>query len=233
MKYVVFLLPLLCACLPNIDGPLIAITNPQPGFLNSSSALVSVSVADFALSAESIGAPAQAGQGHWHLYLNGNYMSPHADADGPLVGLQPGNHQIKVELVNNDHSSLEPPAESIVEVEITTESRRLYFADPLPIGEAESAVHSAGQDLDITVELGGEFGIDIANLGEPPAKCDCEGHIHVYIDGGYLDVMTALTYTIPSGQLPLGTHEIEVRLVKNDHADIEPLVFDLLSVDVQ
>ena len=48
-----------------------------------------------------------AGQGHWHIYVNGKYNTFSANATtGRTKKLKNGDYKLYVELVNNDHSPL-------------------------------------------------------------------------------------------------------------------------------
>ena len=81
---------------------------------------IEASVEGFVLDAEKIGADAQPGAGHYHVYLGG------ADGEPLLVSADPsavvkvpadvtdGTHTLRVQLRNHDHSPLDPPAEATV-----------------------------------------------------------------------------------------------------------------------
>ena len=51
--------------------------------------------------------------GHWHVFVDGKYngFSSHPTT-GRTTKLAEGSHTIRVELANNDHSSLKPPVRS-------------------------------------------------------------------------------------------------------------------------
>ena len=51
--------------------------------------------------------------GHWHIFVDGKYNNASASTtSGKTVVLKKGVHKIYVELANNDHSLLSPPAVS-------------------------------------------------------------------------------------------------------------------------
>ncbi len=49
-----------------------------------------------------------------------------------------------------------------------------------------------------------------------------EGHVHVVVDGQYIDATAGLTYTLDLTQLPVGEHDVKVSLQSNSHADLGP-----------
>lgn len=86
-----------------------------------------VSVTDFELSPD-IGGDLVAGEGHWHLLREVQgcqeaVIAESADhyAELPLGALPEGNHRVVVELVDNLHQPLSPPArfEANIRVEAT------------------------------------------------------------------------------------------------------------------
>lgn len=57
--------------------------------------------------------PNSATGGHWHIYVDGKYNGVSANArTGKTRPLKQGSHVIRVELANNDHSSLGPRVRS-------------------------------------------------------------------------------------------------------------------------
>ena len=56
--------------------------------------------------------PNTPGGGHWHIFVDGKYNAAAAATRGATRSLAPGTHTISVELANNDHSRLTPPAHS-------------------------------------------------------------------------------------------------------------------------
>ena len=81
---------------------------------------IEASVEGFELDAEKIGADAQPGEGHYHVYLGSAGGEPLlVSADPSAVVKVPadvtdGTHTLRVQLRNHDHSPLDPPAEATV-----------------------------------------------------------------------------------------------------------------------
>jgi hypothetical protein len=68
---------------------------------------VKVKVRGLKMAPAKVGKANVAGQGHWHIYVNGTYNNFSANAtSGKTKKLKNGDYRIYVELVNNDHSPL-------------------------------------------------------------------------------------------------------------------------------
>lgn len=91
-------------------GPAIQITSPAQGATVGSSVTLHATVRDFMLMGADIGHKAKMGEGHWHVLVDGNYVTASAGPTALLTGLTPGPHLIEAQLANNDHSPLSPPA---------------------------------------------------------------------------------------------------------------------------
>jgi hypothetical protein len=113
-----------------LDGPSLRIVAPiDESTLPAGSLLVQVWVQEFEV-VERLGEEASAGEGHVHFYLNvevptepgepattaeGTY---HASADTVHTweDVEPGTHTVSAQLVNNDHTPLDPPVVASVSV---------------------------------------------------------------------------------------------------------------------
>ena len=134
--------------------------------------------------------------------------------------LAEGEQTIAVELVNNDHTSLNPRAIATRTVNVVKPS--LSFAT----GPAEGA--ATGLAVPVTVRVAG-FTYDSVNL-QNPANVPGKGHIHYFVDGKpaesavdgqlYANTDGAFTY-----RLTPGTHVLRAELVNNDHTPLVPPVF--------
>jgi len=120
-----------CARVQPPAGPAIQITSPQDGAAIAAGATtIEVLVSDFAL-ADKLGQANFPGQGHIHYFLDvpaptvqgqpafppaGSTWADTADASCMFNNILVGSHTITVELVNNDHTPLNPPATKTVTV---------------------------------------------------------------------------------------------------------------------
>ena len=111
-----------------------AITNPDDGAtLEAGDIDVAVDVGDFKV-VDKLGQELVAGEGHVHYYINvdeipttpgepavtGDDTTYHADATTSFTwqGVRPGVHTLAVQLVNNDHTPLDPPVTDQVTVTV-------------------------------------------------------------------------------------------------------------------
>ena len=83
---------------------------------------VTVKVENWRLLPAQIGKkPNELDGGHWHLYVDGTYVAASGTPMAATAKLSSGAHRLRVELVNNDHSSLAPRVSSAtVTVKVTT-----------------------------------------------------------------------------------------------------------------
>jgi hypothetical protein len=113
----------------------VAITAPENGaVLDAGDIEVTLDITEFEI-VEKIGEAPTAGEGHVHYYINVDEIPTapgqpaitddettyHAEATPSYtwLGVRPGTHTFGVQLVNNDHTPLEPPVTD--EVTVTVE----------------------------------------------------------------------------------------------------------------
>ena len=81
---------------------------------------IEVTVEGFVLDGAKLGADAQPGSGHYHVYLgnpDGEPLLVSADASAVVkvpADVTDGTHTLRVQLRNHDHSLLDPPVEAAV-----------------------------------------------------------------------------------------------------------------------
>ena len=112
--------------------PGVEITAPDPGDTPDGSVTVEVDVSSFDV-VDKLGEPAQEGEGHVHFYLDVAQIpttpgQPAVTAEGTYHAeattshtwedLTPGEHTFSVQLVNNDHTPLDPPVTAQVKVTV-------------------------------------------------------------------------------------------------------------------
>jgi hypothetical protein len=87
--------------------PTISIVSPANGTTIVGDSLdLEVEVSDLMLNASAMGGANKAGEGHYHVYVDDVLIGPYADLSVTISGLLPGDHVLKVDLTNNDHSGL-------------------------------------------------------------------------------------------------------------------------------
>lgn len=116
------------------NGPSVEITSPDDGdTVSGSSVTIEVDPSDFAVVDKLGEAPAD-GEGHVHFYRDVDDVpttpgQPAVSAEGTYHAtattehtwedLEPGTHTFAVQLVNNDHTPLDPPVVQEITVEVT------------------------------------------------------------------------------------------------------------------
>ena len=132
---------------------------------------VEVATTGFTFTPENKDGPHVAGEGHAHLYVNGEKLATMLEPIYLIESLAPGVHTIKVDLRSNDHAAYELDGEALaVSTEIAV------------AGEVEAA------DAIITVEVSGgsvveDLGRVEVNVGddiELTVKADVADEVHVH-----------------------------------------------------
>ncbi len=190
-----------------------------------------VDVADFEIAPLAASTEAVDGQGHLHLYVDGERIGRFYNTAMHL-DLEPGDHEVTVEISANNHSPYAVDGEPIV------------ATDTITVPEIEGG-HSHGDGE--TFEATGDAPTLAVEVFEDPKSgwnlqllttdftfapeaasteaVEGEGHAHLYIDGVKQGRIYGEWWHL--GDLPEGDHEITVELSANDHrpygVDGEPI----------
>ena len=106
---------------------------------------VTVKVENWRLLPAQIGKkPNEADGGHWHLYVDGKYVAASGTLTAATAKLSSGAHRLRVELVNNDHSSLAPPVGSAT---VTVKVAAAVRAGAAPGAGHPASDNMAGGDM--------------------------------------------------------------------------------------
>ena len=155
-----------------------------------------------------VGGADMAGEGHFHFYVDGGDYIPVASWDYVVANLPEGEHTVKVQLMQNDHSPrmvngvLDP--ESVMQVTFMVKKPQLFVIEA-PMGEVEGP--------NVTVKLSSEL-YKIGKVGG--ADVAGEGHFHFFLDGG--DYIPVASWTYVLANLKPGKHTLKVQLMQNDHS---------------
>lgn len=194
---------------------------------------LTVEVDDFELVAPT-GQGREPGRGHYHLYLDdasgGNYL--HAGAEEVLdmwmpTNLSAGEHRLRIELMNHDHSPVFPPITDEITFEVTENVCIATWVD-----EYEPR---RGDTITVFVQVG-NFTLREPGQGVPNEAG--QGHYHVYLDQSFgpgdlaMSGSESVDVRIPDMTLP-GPHELRVVLVGNDHMPISPPTVSVMDIIVQ
>ncbi len=219
--------------------PVLNIVDPKPGeALPAGSITVQTEVNNFNL-VNKLGKANVAGEGHLHYFLDvaapttpGTPAIPAAGSTWAATNstvytfqnVTAGTHTISVELVNNDHTPLNPVVVQTITI-TTDDNPRIKIVNP-----GNGYVIKTG-NITITTDVTHFTLAD--KLGQ--ANVPGEGHIHYYMDvmppttPGKTAIPPAGSVWAPSASpthtftnVPVGVHHFYVQLVNNDHTPLQP-----------
>jgi outer membrane protein assembly factor BamB len=205
---------------------------------------VNVEVTNFTIT-DKQGQTNVAGQGHLHFYLDvdaptipdkpaipsSGIWAHVSDTNYTFKNVSAGTHTISVELVNNDHTPLNPPVVQKITVTLDT-NPRLKIVQP-----TNGAIKKKGS-ITITVNTSNFNVVD----KQGTTSVSGEGHIHFYMDvqpptdptkpavppSGFWAYVSGTSYTFEN--VPVGIHTFYVQLVNNDHTPLSTNVTDSIQV---
>lgn len=209
---------------------------------------VTIDVANFTI-VDKQGQASVAGQGHVHYFLDveppttlgqpaipsGGIWAHIAATTYTFANVAAGTHTVAVELVNNDHTPLNPPVVAKVNITVAAAST----APSVTILSPTATVNGVG-DVTVTVQVSN---FTITNkLGQ--TNVVGEGHVHYFLD---VDVPTTAgkpaitapgTYAATTDtsytwhNVGPGLHKFSVELVNNDHTPLDPSVVATVNANV-
>lgn len=184
-----------------------------------SGANVHIDVTDFDVVPEHASTEPVAGEGHFHVYVDGHKVARFYNRSIHLP-MTEGDHVVKVELSANDHSTYAVDGVPIAdEVDITIPAQAdqhehhdpVEAVDPVPLIELSVTqdpksgwnVHAATENLVFAPRSAGADHVD------------GEGHLHLYVDGQKVARLYGEWWHLEP--LTAGEHEISVEATANDH----------------
>ena len=202
------------------DAPTVAldVTADPAGGIN-----VFVETTNYVVAAESASTEHVEGEGHFHLYIDGEKVLRFYNEAVYFGGVTEGDVEVMVELSANDHSTYTLGGEPIVAM--TTFTVPAHSHDDHSHGDPEPVVFEGdAPTLEVTVEPDPKSGynafitLDGMVLSAENASGDHvagEGHLHIYVNGQKLGRLYGPATHIPV--LPDGDVEIRVAAYTNDH----------------
>jgi hypothetical protein len=163
--------------------------------------------------------PPVAGQGHFHLFVDGVWLDATADTTRVLQNLTPGPHVFEARLASND--SIETPVLDRLWVFVADDRMDTKITHP-----GQGWLMAPDFDLNFDTE---NFTLDPAGIGGE--NVEHTGHVQVFVDGLLSAETGAAAWRLSA--LPLGTHVVRVQLANNDRTLVTPEVYSELSVVVQ
>jgi len=223
------------------SGASISIVEPADGWTVEDDRIeVQVDVDDFVLDGTKIGQPAadNAGVGHWHVYVDGEYAGLSVSdvvslPNDAMTSIAAGSHEISVQLHNTDHTPVLPEALDAVTIEVP-EDLVYTNAGGDPFIEIVSPEDGATVDArtEVRVTVSGVV-LDGTKIGSPASETAGIAHWHVYVDGEYAGLSVSDVVSLPNDAMPSitpGSHEITVQLHNTDHTPLTPERSDAVTV---
>jgi plastocyanin len=199
---------------------------------------------------DKLGQPNAAGEGHIHYFMDvdpattpgqpavtapGTYAAT-ADTSYTWNNVGGGQHKFSAELVNNNHTPLNPPVIASQTILIVPEigPPSAVILTPRDNGVVD------GNSITVTVQVVNFNLVD--KLGQ--ANAPREGHIHYFLDvdaptaqgqpavtaPGTYAASAATSYTWQN--VAPGTHTLSIELINNDHTPLETPVVSKIAVKV-
>ena len=101
------------------DVPTIKIVSPGEGETISGEAIsIRMETTNFIQDGGAIGSAMVPGRGHWHLHLDDGRAIIDVGNEVTLKDVQPGTHTVRIFLVNNDHTPLDPPVDDTLTLNV-------------------------------------------------------------------------------------------------------------------
>ncbi len=185
-----------------------------------------VRTTDFEIVPENVSTAHIDGQGHMHLYIDGEKVSRLYGEWHHIGPLAPGEHEVRVELSANDHSAMAAGGEIIdataviVAAEMDDQATGHSHAEPREAREPHPSV-----TVELVDDPAGGWSLHAmpSNFRLAPENAsgdhvDGEGHMYLDINGEEVARIYETWSQLPP--LPAGTHDITVSLRNNDHAPV-------------
>ena len=182
-----------------------------------------VSLTDFTVSPENASTDPVDGEGHLHLYVDGERKARFYN-EWMHLSLEPGEHMVEVEVSANNHSAYAVDGEPIRAMAMVTVpepdgGHSHGDDDVLDVADA-AAIPSVGLTVFEDPKAGWNLQVAVDNFTITPENAstehvDGEGHMHIYVDGEKLTRLYGEWWHLNG--LTEGDHEVMVELSANDH----------------
>ncbi len=178
-----------------------------------------IDLADFDISVENVSSDPVDGEGHLHLYVDGDRVGRIYNTELHLDGLEPGEHMVMIEVNANNHAPYAVDGETITAMTmISVEGGDTTTLDPAEL-EGASPTVSVSVTADRKSGWNVVVGLDDATLSADDAGSEPvagEGHLFATLDGEPLGRFYGTQMHLPD--LEPGDHELVVELRHNNTA---------------
>ncbi len=186
-----------------------------------------VDLSDFELAPENASTDPVDGQGHLHLYIDGERKARFYNQALHLDGLEPGEHDVMVEVSANNHSAYAVdgnPIQAMTTITVAESgSSDGHGGHGSDHGDLVESANPPSIELTVVQDPKSGWNVfaDVENLTFAPEAAgldhvDGQGHLHLYVDGHKVARLYGSWWHIPA--LATGSHEITVEANANTHA---------------
>ncbi len=232
---------------PTPAPPSITMFYPQGGAVPTNinaPFVVYVVVKNLKMDGTKIGTPPTEGVGHWQLSIDDKYAGLGVGEaitvpNDAFPELTVGEHTLKVDLRNNDHSPRAGTAASSQKVIVLTPLKfsagggapLIRIANTADLSRPRGSAND--KRLDVSVTYSG-LKFDGTKIGLAPTVGD--GMWHVFVDDKYAGLSVSGIVTLPNDAFPEltpGEHTIKVDLHNNDHSPIAGAPASTIKVTIK
>ena len=193
-------------------APEVELTFPEAGsFVSPLGFDVRLDVRGFTFDGASVGQSNQPGVGHAHLLVDEVVVAEVASREIVTPALDEGDVTLRVELVNNDHTALSPPAGDAIDVSIR--SPQLTVLTP-----TEGATLISAPEVAVEYSVLG-FALDPDDVNSPSSDVPAGvGHSHIYLNGQYQGLDPTGSFVLPA--VNGCSHTLSLILALANHEEI-------------
>ncbi len=144
---------------------------------------LAVMLSDFRLAPENVSGPHVDGEGHMHLYIDGQKAARLYDTWYQLPPLEAGTHEVRVDLRSNDHALLTAegkPIEAVATLEVSHEQATAHAVDGGSAQDAEAGGHTHDGTIGHGRANGAKLAADVADADQTVALQIVNGEL---VDG--------------------------------------------------
>lgn len=196
----------------------------EGGIVYSDQLKVSVVAVNHALKDFRTNTQAKPGEGHIHLWLDTDASDPKAAVKSftgePVVfdKLAPGDHTLTVQLVNNDHSPIQPEVKQVIKFKSAK-------APGLEVTGPKEGETIRGTTVTVSTKV---TDLNLVDFRSNPKAAVGEGHVHIWLDSDTSDAKAAYKQInsdpVTFENVLPGEHTLTVQLVGSDHKPLQPEV---------
>jgi len=206
-------------------GPSLRILSPANNAVIGNGSPVSVVylVSDFNLTKPGTGSASNPNEGHVNVIVDG-VLTNEVSAQTIVLSLGSGIHNIRLQLVTDNGTVLNPDVRASIAVTVT---QGPAFGKPGIRITYPTEVLLRGTDNAVSFDL---TNFALVPPGGPP-NVPNEGHIRVFVDGRYYEELTE--YEPAHMGLDDGRHTIRMQLVDNGGSPLSPDTFAVVNFTTQ